>query len=462
MPDHEYMWLPVEIIPEEIMQEYKLKDLIHNSRIYAEIRTGMYGLPQAGILAHDNLKKHLEPHGYVPTEHTPELWKHKTRDITFVLVVDDFGVKYTKKEDIEHLIRCLKQRYIVTSDWEGTLFNGITLDWKYDKKCVDLSMPGYIEKALQKFAHQKPNQPCDAPHEYRKMEYGPPQCIPNDESPELDKKGIRRIQEIVGMLLFYARCVNNTMLPALNAIAMTQAKATETVAKRVAHLLNYAATNPNATVRYHASDMVLHIHADASYLSEPQAKSRVAGFYFLSKRPININKPSLRPPKINGPVHVLCTILKHVVASEAEAKVGANFESAQQGVMFRQKLAEMGHLQPPTPIQTDNAAAAGIINDKVRQRKSRTIDMRFYWVRDRVRQGEFLVYWKPGRNNLADYHTKHHPPAHHIAMRSTYLHTGEKTSDIKNNLRGCINMIMANTRAARTRMRITPEPSRLF
>ena len=123
--------------------------------------------------------------------------------------------------------------------------------------------------------------------------------------------------------------------------------------------------------------------------------------------------------------------LKHVVASAAEAEVGANFEAAQQGVMFRNTLEEMGHPQPPTPIQTDNSTAAKIINDRVKQRKSRTIDMRFYWVRDRVKQGEFIVYWKPGKDNLADYHTKHHPPARHREVRDMYLHPiGKSNSEL--------------------------------
>ena len=148
-------------------------------------------------------------------------------------------------------------------------------------------------------------------------------------------------------------------------------------------------------------------------------------------------------------MHVLCMVLKHVVASAAEAEVGANFECAQLGVTFRQALIEMGHPQPPTPIQTDNSTAAGIINDKVKQRKSRTIDMRFYWVRDHVKQGEFLVYWKPGRDNLADYYTKNHPPAHHKAMRAIYLYTeGKKSSELQCTLRGCINHIIINMRAA--------------
>ena len=89
--------------------------------------------------------------------------------------------------------------------------------------------------------------------------------------------------------------------------------------------------------------------------------------------------------------------------------------------MIRTVLEEMGHPQAATPIQTDNACAAGIVNDTVKQRRSKAIDMRFYWVKDRVNQGQFIVYWQKGADNLADYFTKHHSLAHHRLMRSRYL-----------------------------------------
>jgi hypothetical protein len=82
----------------------------------------------------------------------------------------------------------------------------------------------------------------------------------------------------------------------------------------------------------------------------------------------------------------------------------------------------MGWPQPATPIQTDNLCAKGIIYDTVKQRRSKAIDMRFYWLRDCVRQGQFRVHWKKGSDNYADYFTKHHSPAHHRQMRGTYLH----------------------------------------
>jgi hypothetical protein len=80
----------VHLIPAEFLQAYKLQDTIYKGYLYLEIRKGMYGLPQAGILANQLLRKRLASHGYTEAKHTPSLWRHDTRPITFTLVVDDF------------------------------------------------------------------------------------------------------------------------------------------------------------------------------------------------------------------------------------------------------------------------------------------------------------------------------------------------------------------------------------
>lgn len=128
---YEYVRIPINLVPQEIINKYKVHDKVTpDGFIYAEIRKGMYGLPQAGILANKLLKARLEPHGYTECTHTPGLWRHTTRPIMFALVVDDFTVQYTGKEHAQHLLAALKQDYeAVTVDWEGKLFCGITLEW---------------------------------------------------------------------------------------------------------------------------------------------------------------------------------------------------------------------------------------------------------------------------------------------------------------------------------------------
>jgi hypothetical protein len=114
--------------------------------------------------------------------------------------------------------------------------------------------------------------------------------------------------------------------------------------------------------------------------------------------------------------------MRVVLSSATEAEMGALFYNAKVAAWLRTTLEEFGHPQPPTPIQTDkNTCAAGIINNALKQRRSKAIDMRFYWERDRVQQGHFLVHWRKGADNLADYFTKRHSPSHHLVMRSTYL-----------------------------------------
>ena len=111
--------------------------------------------PQAGKLANEFLQKKLAPHGYYEVKHTPGLWKHITRPIQFTLVVDDFGVKYTRKKDAEHLLGILEKEFTaVSTDWEGALYCGITLEWDYNKRWLDISMPGYIKKVLKQYLHE--------------------------------------------------------------------------------------------------------------------------------------------------------------------------------------------------------------------------------------------------------------------------------------------------------------------
>ena len=426
MEQYEYMWIPVKYIPDDIMQQYQLADLIHNNMVMVEIRKGMYGLPQAGILANNRLQEHLAKHGYTATKHTPGLFRHATRPISFTLVVDDFGVKYVGDEHAQHLIDTLQAQYTITTDWSGSLYCGLTLKWDYTARTVDISMPGYVTRALHKFMHTPATRPQHSPHAWNPPNYGATvQYAPDaDTSPLLDSKALTHLQNVIGTFLYYARAVDSTMLVALGSLASAQNNGTEATTVAITQLLNYCATHPEATLRYHASGMILHVHSDASYLSEKKARSRAGGYFFLSDplpNPLQVPPPDSPPPPPNGAVHVHSSIMIPVLSSATEAELAALFHNGKEAAMLRTTLEDMGHPQPATPIQTDNACASGICNETVKQRRSKAMDMRFYWIRDRVKQGQFLVHWRKGSENLADYFTKHHSPSHHRLMRSRYL-----------------------------------------
>ena len=99
-------------IPQKCIDAYDLEESFDaDDYIFVEIRCGMYGLKQAGKVAHNQLKIFLDPHGYSPTFSTPGLWTHNTRKISFTLIFDDFGIKYENKSDAKHLMKILEDNY---------------------------------------------------------------------------------------------------------------------------------------------------------------------------------------------------------------------------------------------------------------------------------------------------------------------------------------------------------------
>jgi hypothetical protein len=216
---------------------------------------------------------------------------------------------------------------------------------------------------------------------------------------------------------------------ALNDLATEQTAATEKTKTAAGQLLDYLATHPDAKIRFQASDMILHIHSDASYLSVSKSRRILGGLFYLGYNPPNQDK-------LNGSILNVASFIKNIVASAAESEVGACFQNAQTAAPLRTTLLELGHKQPATPLRTDNSAAYGILNETIKQKRSKSMDMKYYWLQDRVRQKQCDVYWRPGKDNLGDYHTKHHPAQHHQDMRPILLHQANSL----NVLRGCAKL----------------------
>ena len=115
----EYMKMPLSLFPLWIVEQYNLKELAVDGWVYIDMMGVVWGLPQAGILANKRIRRKLAPFGYHKCVNTPGLWQYETRAISFTLVVDNFGVKYAKKEDVDHLIASMKSTYSLSNDWMG-------------------------------------------------------------------------------------------------------------------------------------------------------------------------------------------------------------------------------------------------------------------------------------------------------------------------------------------------------
>ena len=411
----EYIRVRLSDMPAEIINEYNLRDKANEKGfIFMSVHKGMYGLPQAGLLANELLEKRLNKHGYFQSKLVPGLWSHKTRPIQFALTVDDFGVKYIGKEHAIHLQKVLEEHYKVTTDWTGTRYIGIHLAWDYAKGQVHLFMPDYVKKALKQFQH-KLQKPQRQPFPHTPIQYGAKKQYAKEQSnaPPVDKTEKKFIQQVCGKFLYYGRAVDSTLLTPISAIAAQSATPTTETLAQTQQLLDYLATTEDAVITYNKSDMILAVHSDASYLSEPKARSRAGGHFFLSTN-------ATIPPN-NGAILNIAHIIKHVMSSATEAELAALYIMAREAVYIRIILQEMGHKQPPTPIQTDNKMADAVITGKIQPKRTKAMDMRFHWLRDRECQQQFKFFWRPGKTNYADYWTKHHSAAHHVNIRKEFL-----------------------------------------
>ena len=141
------------------------------------------------------------------------------------------------------------------------------------------------------------------------------------------------------------------MLVALNAIVTAQAHATTTTMGDIVWLLNYAATHPDDIIHYCASNMILHIASDVSYLCEEHARSQFWGNFSLSDQLVdNGDKPPTLPNN-NGDIHTLWQLIKTVISSAVEAEIGAIFLNAKDALPIWTTLKELGRPNPPLPFK---------------------------------------------------------------------------------------------------------------
>jgi hypothetical protein len=439
LPEAEYVRFRYDLIPPRIIQHYQLDLLVNNGYVYARIDKAWYGLKQGGKIAHDDLVQHLQKHGYVRAGHTDGLFKHITRDITFTLVVDDFGIKYINQEDVDHLISIMRKKYTFKVDFEAKQYIGIHLDWNYKTRELICSMRNYVKQALMELKHASSARQQHAPSRLDRPEYGAKiQYAKVDDSTALDQAQIKYLQRVVGKFLYYARAIDTTMLHSINDIGSAVTKGTEATQHAVQHFLDYANSNPNGEIVFRASDMQIQADSDASYLVAPNARSRAGGYHWLGS-----NDGKL----FNGPIYVLAKIIKHVMGSAMEAEIRAMYMNAQKLVEYRQTLTDMGHPQKPTLIRTDNKTACGILTGSMKQKASKCIDMNFHWLGDRtVNQKQFKIEWAPGHTNLGDYPTKHHFSKHHRQVRPIYQYIKGRSPST---LEGC-NRILNPTSQTKT------------
>ena len=213
------------------------------------------------------------------------------------------------------------------------------------------------------------------------------------------------------------------MLCALNKLASRQTHPTEELETDVNRFLQYAATYPNGKLTFWPSDLKFFVHSDASYCSEIGSRSRSGGFFFLGRNDTSGND------QINGGLGSQSKIMPSVLSSTAESEYASLFLNAKRACIFQNILADLGFPQVETEVWVDNNTASSAANKSIRIRRLQSTAMRYHWIQDRIRDGQFKVLWGVGVENLADFFTKIHPVQHHRLVRKAYVHDNNQKAN---------------------------------
>ena len=177
--------------------------------------------------------------------------------------------------------------------------------------------------------------------------------------------------------------------------------------------MDYLHTYQNVVIRFYRSGMKLYVVLYDAYLVKSKVKSRIAGNFYCSDNSPN----TLLSPSLNGSLHIKYKVLWHVVTSAVEAEARSLFYNCQITLYLQLMLATLGHPPINTSVKTDNGMAAQFVKDTIRNKRSKLWDVRYHWLTEHQVKGDLNIYWDRRKNNLVDYHTKHHSPTHHKKVR---------------------------------------------
>jgi hypothetical protein len=212
----------------------------------------------------------------------------------------------------------------------------------------------------------------------------------------------------IGYLLYYGRCVDGRFLTATCALASAQSTATRATMTDLDRLLGFASVHRNGMKVFRPSTMTLDVLSDASFLSRPNAGSVAGSFHHLAR--------SNDPAFFNAPISLHSTRIPVVCSSVQEAEYGGAFAAAKIADQERQVLSDFGYPQPPTTIHCDNEVAVGLANRTIKPKMSKSCDMRFHWLQERVRRLQFRVQHVRGLHNVSDFLTKSLPVSRHKVL----------------------------------------------
>jgi hypothetical protein len=424
-----YIKFTKDQIPQQTVDLYSIKFSTDKKTgkqyTIARCLKALYGLPQANYIAYHGLKDHLASEGFSETT-TKCHFRHTSKDISFIVNTDDFLFKIKSVEDGEYAINMLEKKWKIKANRNYInnqlpqiykfKYTGITIEHDRNKRYIDLSLPDYYNLLRSNIPeHIKPRH---TPGNPTPINYGQQvQTIEEDEKYELNAADIYELQSLVGKYGWYAKQVAIDLLPHVAILSTHQTKPNKNTKPSMEAIQGYLKMWGEHKLRYYASDMILHIIADASHgteiTKEGKHRSRDAYYAYLGTKD---------PSYINAPISVHTGIITGIPASAAEAEINSNFNSGKAGLYMRQMLDDMGYKQSTTIIFTDNICAKEYANDTIKGTRLRHIDRKHEWMKYMVNTKTYTLKYIPSIDNLADFFTKIMNKQRHDYLTSFFVH----------------------------------------
>jgi hypothetical protein len=192
-------------------------------------------------------------------------------------------------------------------------------------------------------------------------------------SPDLSQNVVNHLQQLGGTLMYYPIVLDTTLIIPVNVLASEKTRETSDTADKTIKLLNYCNTHPEATLHYHASDMIINIHSEVSHLSDMESKIQAGGFLYMGSNTDKTNRLT------NGSILIIGTVHKYIMVSAGKVNNSPLYHTRRTGAS-----------SPPKTLETDNTTATGYINGTVKQTCTRAMDMHFYLVKCKVKKASFM------------------------------------------------------------------------
>ena len=353
-----------------------------------KLKRSLYGLAQSPVLWYDTINAEMLTVGFTPTQSDPCVYTHGSGDtlVILTLYVDDILITGKDESVVRHLKKALTDRFAMSDMGEVSLILGMTVTRDYDQGTLSITQKDYVENILERFGMEECN-PVHTPG------YGSELSNEQPEETLLGATATKLYQAIVGSVLYLTQCTRYDMCYSVNQLTRACSKPAQAHMTAAKHALRYLKGHPDLPITFKKGQFRLHGFTDASFGANPDTrKSTTGSIFFLSGGPISFGSKT-----------------QSIVAlSTVESELNALSYGAKEAVYLSNFLKELTFKNfNSVPISCDSTGALTVAGNSTYTARTKHIALRFFFIRELVKEGRITLHYVPTGKMLADCATKH-------------------------------------------------------